>query len=182
MKNIILWFNGKAIHLALYQPGFKLMDLKRIYNPREETLKMYSLTICDLLDCSPPGSSVHGILQARIPDWVDPSFSRGTSRPKDRTLISGICGTGRQTLHHCCCGEVVPSCVQLFATPWTVGCKESDTTKQLMVHQCLLVPLACVFSQQLPQITFLSLLSRIIAMCPITFSHLFMLYRLELNF
>ena len=71
MKNIILWFNGKAIHLALYQPGFKLMDLKRIYNPREETLKMYSLTICDLLDCSPPGSSVHGILQARILDWVD---------------------------------------------------------------------------------------------------------------
>ena len=37
------------------------------------------LTLCDPMDCSPPGSSVHGILQARIQEWVAISFSRGSS-------------------------------------------------------------------------------------------------------
>ena len=37
------------------------------------------LTLCDLMDCSPPGSSVHGISQARILEWVGISFSRGSS-------------------------------------------------------------------------------------------------------
>ena len=41
-------------------------------------------TLCDL-DCSPPGSSVHGILQARILEWVAISFSRGSSWPRDWT-------------------------------------------------------------------------------------------------
>ena len=35
-------------------------------------------TLCDSMDCSPPGSSVHGILQARIPVWVAMPFSRGS--------------------------------------------------------------------------------------------------------
>ena len=46
------------------------------------------LTLCDPVDCSPPGSSVHGILQARILEWVAISFSRGSSRPRDRTQVS----------------------------------------------------------------------------------------------
>ena len=41
------------------------------------------LTLCNPMDCSPPGSSVHGILQARILEWVAISFSRGSSRPRD---------------------------------------------------------------------------------------------------
>ena len=45
-------------------------------------------TLCDPVDCSPPGSSVHGILQARILGWVAISFSRGSSRPRDRTRVS----------------------------------------------------------------------------------------------
>ena len=44
------------------------------------------------MDCSPPGSSVHGILQARILEWVAISFSRAFSRPKDRTQVSCIAG------------------------------------------------------------------------------------------
>ena len=42
------------------------------------------LTLCDTVDCSPPGSSVHGILQARRLEWVTISSSRGSSRPRDR--------------------------------------------------------------------------------------------------
>ena len=44
----------------------------------------------DSLDCRPPGSSVHGILQARIPEWVAMPSSRGSSRFKDRTHVSYI--------------------------------------------------------------------------------------------
>ena len=42
------------------------------------------------MDCSPPGSSVHGIVQARTLQWVDISFSRGSSRPRDRTPDSCV--------------------------------------------------------------------------------------------
>ena len=41
------------------------------------------LIICNLMDCSPPGSSVHGIFQARMLEWVAILFSRGSSRPRD---------------------------------------------------------------------------------------------------
>ena len=44
------------------------------------------------MDYSPPGSSVHGILQARILEWVATSFSRGSSWPRDRTTVSCIVG------------------------------------------------------------------------------------------
>ena len=46
----------------------------------------------DPMDCSPPGSSVHGILQARILVWVAISFSRGSCRLRDRTQVSFIAG------------------------------------------------------------------------------------------
>ena len=49
-------------------------------------------TLCDPMDCSLPGSSVHGILQARILKWVAISFSRGSSRPRDGTQVSHIAG------------------------------------------------------------------------------------------
>ena len=48
------------------------------------------LTLCHPMDCSPPGSSVHGILQARILEWVALPSSRGSSWPRDRTHISYI--------------------------------------------------------------------------------------------
>ena len=50
------------------------------------------LTIYDPVDCSLPGSSVHGISQASILEWVAISFSRGFSQPRDRTQVSCIAG------------------------------------------------------------------------------------------
>ena len=44
-------------------------------------------TLCDSMDCSPAGSSVHRILQARILEWVAISFSRGSSQPRDQTWV-----------------------------------------------------------------------------------------------
>ena len=52
-------------------------------------------TLCDLMDCSPLGSSVHGMLQVRILEWVAVPFSRGSSRPRDQTRVSyGSCIAG----------------------------------------------------------------------------------------
>ena len=49
------------------------------------------LTLCELIDCSQPGSSAHGILQARIREWVALPSSR-SSRPRDQTHISSFAG------------------------------------------------------------------------------------------
>ena len=58
------------------------------------------LTLCNSMDCSPPGSSVHGILQARILEWVAVVFSRGPSPPRDQTHVSCVSCIGRQVLYH----------------------------------------------------------------------------------
>ena len=49
-------------------------------------------TVCDAMDCSLPGASVHGILQARILEWVAVLFTRGSSQTRDQTLVSCIEG------------------------------------------------------------------------------------------
>ena len=49
-------------------------------------------TLCNLMDCNPPGSSVCGILQARILEWVALCFSRGSSQPRDWIQVSCIAG------------------------------------------------------------------------------------------
>ena len=50
------------------------------------------LTLSDPMDCSLPGSSIHGIFQARVLEWIAISFSRGSSQPRDRTQVSHIVG------------------------------------------------------------------------------------------
>ena len=71
------------------------------------------LILCDPMDCSLPGSSVHGILQARIMEWVAIPCSKGPSRPRDRTLVS--CTAGR------------------FFAMWAT--KEDSTQKNILIAQ-----------------------------------------------
>ena len=49
-------------------------------------------TLCNPMDCSPPGSSVHGILQARVLEWIAMPSSRRSFQPRDRTQVSCIVG------------------------------------------------------------------------------------------
>ena len=49
-------------------------------------------TLCDAMDCSPPGSSLHGIFQARILKWVAIPFFGGSSQPGNGTWVSDIAG------------------------------------------------------------------------------------------
>ena len=93
------------------------------------------LTLCD-----PVHYTVHGILQARILEWVAFLFSRGSSQPRDRTQVSSIAGNSLSAEPHgkfhnvcicmyiyvcvcCVCVCQLLSCVQLFATPQTVACQ-----------------------------------------------------------
>ena len=55
--------------------------------------------LCDPVQCSLPGCSVHEILQARILEWVATPFSWGSSRPRDRTHASYVSCIGRQILY-----------------------------------------------------------------------------------
>ena len=57
---------------------------------------------CDPMDCSLPGSSVHGISQARILEWVATSFSRGSFQSRGQTRGTYFSCIGRQILYHWC--------------------------------------------------------------------------------
>ena len=88
------------------------------------------LTLCKPMDCSLPGSSVHGIFQARILEWVAISFSRRSLPSRDWTQVSCIVGRHfticafREVSHHSL-RQCIKSCLTL-ATPWTVAFQGSS--------------------------------------------------------
>ena len=81
-------------------------------------------TLCDPMDCSLPGSSVHGILQGRILEWIAISFSRGSSQSRDRTQVSCIAGrffTIWATREACLCWGLREYFFEDFFFPtWTI--------------------------------------------------------------
>ena len=64
--------------------------------------------LCNHMDCSPQGFSVHGILQTRILEWAVISFSRGSSRPRHWTWVSCVFCIERQILYRCATWEAHP--------------------------------------------------------------------------
>ena len=76
------------------------------------------LTLCDPTDCSPPGFFVHGILQARILEWVAIPFSERSSQPRDRILVSCIAGR--------------------FLTFWATGKSWKSASGQIKPHSKLI--------------------------------------------
>ena len=87
-----------SISVFFFFPGrrsiIKISHPQRALKESESEVAQSCLTLCDPVDGSPPGSSVHGILQARILEWVAISFSRGSSQPRDRTRV--FCFAGRR--------------------------------------------------------------------------------------
>ena len=80
-------------------------------------------TLCNIINCSLPVSSVHGIFQARIMAWVAISYSRGSSQPRDRTHVFCIAGRFFLPLHHLGreCEVSVEVCeVILFKSNWVL--------------------------------------------------------------
>ena len=103
-------------------------------------------TLCNPMDCSPPGSSVHGIFHARILEWVAISYSRGSSQPRDWIHISYVSCNGRWILYHWAIWEAQSSLyfssvqslsrVWLFATLWTRARQASLSITGVYSNSC----------------------------------------------
>ena len=76
---------------------FKKLDIQI---KSESEVTQSCLAVSDPMDCSLPGSSVHGIFQARVQEWVAIFFSRGSSQPRDQTQFSHIVGRHFYHLSH----------------------------------------------------------------------------------
>ena len=83
-------------HAVCFHRVDYLLDSSLVWKHYESEVRMLisqlCLTLYDPMDCSPPGSFVHGILQARILEWVAIPFSRGSSYPRHQTGVSCIAG------------------------------------------------------------------------------------------
>ena len=84
------------ITMPLFYIRFKASTVNIVKCPSVYMLSRFSrVWLCNPTDCSPPGSSGHGILQARILEWIAMPSSRGSAQPRDQTLVSGIFCIGR---------------------------------------------------------------------------------------
>ena len=116
------------------------------------------LTLCDPINCSPPGFSVHGILQARILEWIAMASSRGSSQPRDWAWVSSIVGRLFYHLSHrahvgtteyllmvsgefvissflSCCNKNLKWWMDQHYSPWTDQCYSSVLfKKQRKIH------------------------------------------------
>ena len=70
--------------------SISILFISKSWRKKESEVAQSCLTLCNLVDCSLPGSSIHGILQARIPECVAISLSQGSSQPRNQTQVSGI--------------------------------------------------------------------------------------------
>ena len=99
MGNIVISVKVRGIFLIFVKEFFTQNTMARIVKPNVCSLLSHlwpyvracilslqlCLTLCNIMNCSPPGSSVHVILQARILEWVAMPSTRGSSQPRDRT-------------------------------------------------------------------------------------------------
>ena len=81
------WKNGPKVKLYLQNYNIQLRIVNEV---KWSEVAQSCPTLCDPMDCSLPGSSVHGIFQAIVLEWIAISFSGGSSGPRDRTQVSLI--------------------------------------------------------------------------------------------
>ena len=94
MKELLMKVKEESekVDLKLNIQKTKIMASGPIKVKFESELALLCPTLRGPMDCSPPGSSIHVILQARILEWVSFSFTRGSSWPRDQTQVSRIAG------------------------------------------------------------------------------------------
>ena len=94
----------------------------RVWSKQESGVAQLCPTLCDPVDCGLPGSSIHGIFQAIVLEWIAISFSRGSSRPRNRTRVSHI--AGRRFI----CSVYHAKFKAEWITSWNQDCLEKTST------------------------------------------------------
>ena len=92
----LLIFPANLDHIPFSCPP----PLRKIEFENESEVAQSCRTLCNPMDCSPPGSSIHRIFQARVLEWGAISFSRGSSQSRDQTRVSRIVGRCFCSLNH----------------------------------------------------------------------------------
>ena len=85
---------------------------------REHEVAQSCPTLRDPMDCSLPGSSVHGIFQARVLEWIAISISKGSSQPRDRTWVSHIVDRRFTVSGQCLRWQSLPGTNTALVQPW----------------------------------------------------------------
>ena len=106
LKSLLQHHSSKAS--ILWRSAFLMVQLshlcmttgKTMQGKKESEAAQSCLTLCDPMDYSLPGFSIHGIFQARVLEWVAISFFRGSSWPRDQTWVSLIVGRCFYCLSH----------------------------------------------------------------------------------
>ena len=84
------WTSGSSRFMYCWSPAWRILSITLLACEVWSEVAQLCPTLCDPMNYSLPGSSVHGIFQARVLEWVAVSFSRGSSRPRDRSWVSRI--------------------------------------------------------------------------------------------
>ena len=115
-----------ALSLGIRQKFLLFIPFPHAYKHQADTVLSCSvMSLCNPLDCSPPGSSVHGIIQTRILEWVATSSSRGSSWPRNWTHVFRV---------SCLSGE--------FFTRWAIWEAQADIsaglkyTSRILANHC----------------------------------------------
>ena len=93
--SIGVFSSESAVHIKwpkYWSFSFSMEVAALIRKSESEVAQSCLPTLCNPMDCSLPGSSLHGIFHARVLEWVAISSSRGSSQPRDRTQVSRIAG------------------------------------------------------------------------------------------
>ena len=87
-SGVCLLFRKENSYWSLKVPP----EINRCSESKKSEVAQSGPTLCDPMDCSLSGSFIHGIFQARVLEWIAISFSRGFSRPRNRTEVARIAG------------------------------------------------------------------------------------------
>ena len=121
--NVNTWLNNNNNNYSRF-PGWVIQYCQDFGTPTPTPVCVLCLvaqwcpTLCYPLDCSPPGSSVHGILQARILEWVAIPSSRGSSQLRDQIQVS--CTADRFLMYWTTCAPPAYPCLVLHLPPGNV--------------------------------------------------------------
>ena len=139
VAKIRLWLKFKAMLKS--KAGQEPM--KFVLEVEEGKLKLYAIeseiaqlcpTLCDPVDCSLPGSSVNGIFQARVLEWVAVSFSKGSSLPRDWTWVSALKADAYRLRHFWWGNESTEELGNLLSNCWLSEKQRLDWNEVTWLH------------------------------------------------